>query len=236
MPHSRKSAFTLIELLTVIAIIGILAAILIPTIGRVRESAYVSTTTSNLRQLYNANRLHAADYKGLYVPAEAKELPGNGVARAQWYNSPVFGRYIFNERMNGWVDRGLVLQTGKPNPNGNEGPSLAINIGHDTFPRSFSLRANEIDAKFPQMVMFADSTNWLISGENTRTVAETWTDERIAPGALAFRYRSQATAVLANGGVVRLTKAEATDAQNYAKYFPTKGNSDTRFFPNDPPY
>ena len=33
---SSRGAFTLIELLTVIAIIGILAALIFPTIGRVR--------------------------------------------------------------------------------------------------------------------------------------------------------------------------------------------------------
>ena len=44
-------AFTLIELLTVIAIIGILAAILIPTVGRVREQANRAKCMSNVRQL-----------------------------------------------------------------------------------------------------------------------------------------------------------------------------------------
>jgi prepilin-type N-terminal cleavage/methylation domain-containing protein/prepilin-type processing-associated H-X9-DG protein len=46
-----RAAFTLIELLTVIAIIGILAAILIPVVGRVRENARQSVCGSNLRQI-----------------------------------------------------------------------------------------------------------------------------------------------------------------------------------------
>jgi prepilin-type N-terminal cleavage/methylation domain-containing protein/prepilin-type processing-associated H-X9-DG protein len=51
-PYSKytDAAFTLIELLTVIAIIGILAAIIIPTVGRVRESARNAQCISNLRQ------------------------------------------------------------------------------------------------------------------------------------------------------------------------------------------
>lgn len=47
----RKSAFTLIELLIVIAIIAILAAILFPVFGRVRENARRSSCQSNLKQL-----------------------------------------------------------------------------------------------------------------------------------------------------------------------------------------
>ena len=61
---SRSPAFTLIELLTVIAIIGILAAILIPTVGKVRESARKTQCLSNLRQWGNAARLFSNDHKG----------------------------------------------------------------------------------------------------------------------------------------------------------------------------
>ena len=53
-------AFTLIELLTVIAIIGILAAIIIPTVGKVRESARTTQGISNLRQIGSAIHLYTA--------------------------------------------------------------------------------------------------------------------------------------------------------------------------------
>jgi len=54
-------AFTLIELLTVIAIIGILAAILIPTVSAVRESANRTKCGSNVRQLVQACHLFAEE-------------------------------------------------------------------------------------------------------------------------------------------------------------------------------
>jgi|GEM_PF-2124734 len=59
----RIRAFTLTELLTVIAVIGILAAILIPVIGKARVSATKATCTGNLRHLAHASLLFANDHK-----------------------------------------------------------------------------------------------------------------------------------------------------------------------------
>jgi prepilin-type N-terminal cleavage/methylation domain-containing protein len=54
-------AFTLIELLTVIAIIGILAAIIIPTVGKVRATAKTATSISNAKQVGMAMLLYAQE-------------------------------------------------------------------------------------------------------------------------------------------------------------------------------
>lgn len=70
-PLNRAGAFTLIELLTVIAIVGVLAAILVPAIGGVREKAMRAESVSNLRSLHTAIKLYAQD-KG--------ELPNPWVA------------------------------------------------------------------------------------------------------------------------------------------------------------
>lgn len=58
-----RSAFTLIELLTVIAIIGILASILIVTVGKVRSAARRTQTLSNVRQVATAMLMYAGDNK-----------------------------------------------------------------------------------------------------------------------------------------------------------------------------
>lgn len=56
-----SAAFTLIELLTVIAIIGILAAIIIPTVGKVRETAQRTIDANNLREIVKAAMIYAGD-------------------------------------------------------------------------------------------------------------------------------------------------------------------------------
>ncbi len=68
-------AFTLIELLTVIAIIGILAAIIIPTVGKVRNSAKSTQCLSNLRQIALAISLFPQDNKGYYPRGGSNPSP-----------------------------------------------------------------------------------------------------------------------------------------------------------------
>ncbi|MDF3056385.1 MAG: N-terminal cleavage protein [Rariglobus sp.] len=68
--------FTLTELLTVIAIIGVLAAILIPTVGKVRRASQNSACASNLRQIGVALTGYSADNRGA--------LPGHDLIQDDW--------------------------------------------------------------------------------------------------------------------------------------------------------
>lgn len=73
------TAFTLVELLAVIAIIGVLVAILIPVVGSVRKSAQTANCANNLRQIGVAFHLYAQNNRGLLpMPLEqGKTWPEN---------------------------------------------------------------------------------------------------------------------------------------------------------------
>ena len=66
--HARptRAAFTLVELLVVIGIIGVLVAILMPALNRARESARQVQCLSNLKQLATATIGYCNDNRGLY--------------------------------------------------------------------------------------------------------------------------------------------------------------------------
>ena len=57
----KMKKFTLIELLIVIAIIGILVSMLIPALRKARDASYQSVSKSNLSQIYKQFMIHVDD-------------------------------------------------------------------------------------------------------------------------------------------------------------------------------
>ena len=68
-------AFTLLELLVVLAIIGILAALLLPAISKAKDSARSTQCLDNLKQLQICCHLYASDNADFLPPNDSLVTP-----------------------------------------------------------------------------------------------------------------------------------------------------------------
>jgi prepilin-type N-terminal cleavage/methylation domain-containing protein/prepilin-type processing-associated H-X9-DG protein len=81
MSNRKTKAFTLIELMVVIAVIAMLMAILMPALGAARSESRSLACRSNLRQLLLANTGYATENDGFYVPAASDMWDNTGLHR-----------------------------------------------------------------------------------------------------------------------------------------------------------
>jgi len=84
-PPPFGEGFTLIELLVVIAIVAILAALLLPTLGKSKEQAHRTVCVGNLKQLSAAWLLYAEDNGDLLVNNHG--VPETLARRQTWANN-----------------------------------------------------------------------------------------------------------------------------------------------------
>ena len=95
--RKRSGGFTLIELMIVIAIIAILAAILVPNFIRARAQGQFTACKSNLKNIGTAMEMYSTDASGRYptnlaglTPNYLKTIPTCASAGSDTYSSTGF--------------------------------------------------------------------------------------------------------------------------------------------------
>jgi prepilin-type N-terminal cleavage/methylation domain-containing protein/prepilin-type processing-associated H-X9-DG protein len=126
----QTNAFTLIEVLVVIAIIAMLVAILLPALGQSKEQARRAVCGSNLRQIITATQMYAEKYKG-FVPFSLPEFN----ASLTWI---AYQRFHLPY---GYVHLGL-LYGGKLIPS----PSILYCSSNELYPHTYPMGWNTFSA------------------------------------------------------------------------------------------
>lgn len=120
----KKQKFTLIELLVVVAIIGILASLLMPTLGKAREKAQIAVCTSNLKQIGIVTAMSMDDHDGNFPKSidMAPQIPtlaswddmlgsydGRNITDADIATKPHWGGYVVGN-LPGGADHGALYR------------------------------------------------------------------------------------------------------------------------------
>jgi type IV pilus assembly protein PilA len=102
--HNRRGGFTLIELMIVVAIIGILAAIAIPNFLKFQLKAKTSEGKTNLAAIRTAEESVFAEY-GAYVSADTSPMGPPTNNKLAWFDEGAPG---MNFDGLGWIPEGDV--------------------------------------------------------------------------------------------------------------------------------
>lgn len=182
-----RRAFTLVEILVALAVVGILAAILFPVLGRARARAHTSTCTSNLRQINKALSLYTSDYDGFYPPCVTIKPSDNGIKAASvwWMNIGLQSLPVCPEVNPDWMVDKLKLRRLVGSYASNF--RLTTNSGSRTKPKLFG-RA-EFVLRYPTLTVVAFDARPLCIGmkqpDTMRTISEL--KEVLHPGGLENR-------------------------------------------------
>ncbi len=114
---SNRDGFTLVELMIVVAVIGILAALAIPNYSSLQEHAKVAGTKSNAHTLQLAVENYAATHGGVYSVAAADItpfLPGQGLMANTFTGAQSEPQFGAAAAAPGQVGVELVMENGAP--------------------------------------------------------------------------------------------------------------------------
>jgi prepilin-type N-terminal cleavage/methylation domain-containing protein/prepilin-type processing-associated H-X9-DG protein len=152
--RTRKSGFTLVELLVVIGIIAILVSLLLPSLNRARESARRTQCLSNIRQISMAFFMYTGENKGWFpsVAVFGGQLgyPSNTVGHPQmtptWVGWPEDWIVWRNKQAEDPLEGSIISYMNNPSPSVMRCPSddtglRASSFGGIDYPYSYVMNS-----------------------------------------------------------------------------------------------
>lgn len=161
-----RRGFTLVELLVVVGIIVLLVAILLPVLGRLRESGRTVTCLSNLRSIHQGTLTYAQAFDGFLPPANITfNFSGDfNTDRTNWWF--VVDGYIYPER-------GMTNATNGDPSEVFKCPSASIDggIAHYSAPSRVFVQLGEITDELYRLARAKRTSEIILAGDGVQRLA-----------------------------------------------------------------
>ncbi|HVU08760.1 MAG TPA: prepilin-type N-terminal cleavage/methylation domain-containing protein [Verrucomicrobiae bacterium] len=154
----RRRAFTIVELLTVIAIIAILAAMLLPVISAAKTKAKITQAKLQIQDLVTAIQNYDSTYSRFPVSDAAQAIANNNANSPSHNGDITFGGSFTNSSGSQWI--------GTLNYETNNSEVIAILMNITNYPTTGTPTINTNSEKNPQKTVFlnakvvSDTTTW----------------------------------------------------------------------------
>lgn len=191
----RTSGFTLVELLVVIAVLGILMAMLIPSIGSVKEKAFMVRCKQNLGSLSQASMAYATVNRG-QIPSAEEWVGSSSAASPHWsveinVTTGKLWQYLSKEPRTYVCDK--FVRTYKLNPAFSSIDKVHCSYVMNAYFSRGGFRETSVFAGLRSQVMYPvrlglfseQSAFYRVGGEESRYTKEVIENLRLEPGSYA---------------------------------------------------